>query len=198
MEDDQLPFTSSEKARVAQNLRQQRRRKGWTQEQLAERSRVTVRTIQRIENAQVEPQLQTLALLAGALELDVQQLSPTPVAEEENSGEGADLKWLLLLHLSPLVGLLLPFANLLAPLLLWLYHREKDPLVEAHGRAVVNFHLTATLVFMAGVALLLVFFEAGILLLLLVSAYTLALTLLNTRRVAKNESYRYPFSIPVL
>ncbi|MCI1831973.1 MAG: helix-turn-helix domain-containing protein [Bifidobacterium sp.] len=53
-----------------------RKRRGWTQERLASESGVTTRTIQRIE-AGSGANLQTLSLLAGALEVDVQDLFST-------------------------------------------------------------------------------------------------------------------------
>lgn len=190
-----MPSNTTEKATVAKNLRHQRKRKGWTQEQLSENSGVAVRTIQRIENAKVEPHLQTLALLAGALEIEGHELSTTASTEDAAQGGAADRKWLLMLHLSPIVGFVIPFANLIVPLILWAYKRDDHPLYDAHGRAVVNFHLTVTLAFMAGVALLLVLFQVGILLIMLTTAYALALILWNARRVMNNESYKYPLSV---
>lgn len=186
------------KATVAKNLRYQRMRKGLTQEQLSESSGVAIRTIQRIENAKVEPHLQTLTLLAKALELEVHELSLIAPAAGIDQSVAAEIKWLLLLHLFPIVGFILPFANLIVPLILWAYKRDEHPLYDEHGRAVVNFHLTVTLAFMTGVALLLVLFQVGILLIILTSAYTLALILWNVRRVLKNAGYKYPFSVNLL
>lgn len=184
-----------DKAAVAKSLRYYRRQKGWTQEQLSERSGVTVRTIQRIENAKVEPHLQTLVLLAGSLELEVNELLTIISTENIPTSNTPDRKWLLLMHLSPIVGFIIPFSNLIIPLLLWVYKREDHSLFDTHGRAVVNFHFTVTVTFMVGVVLLLVIFELGILLLIFSSVYALALILLNTRRVIKNESYTYPRSL---
>lgn len=193
-----MSYNGSEKATVARNLRGQRRRKGMTQEQLSESSGVAIRTIQRIENAKVEPHLQTLALLAGSLGLEVHELSSTASAEYADQGHPADRKWLLLLHLSPVAGFIIPFANLIVPLLLWAFKRDDHPLYNEHGRAIVNFHLTITLAFMAGVALLLVLFQVGLLLILITSGYALALILLNARRVMKDESYSYPLSAKLI
>ena len=51
-----------------------RKQKGITQEELAERSRINLRTIQRIENGQNTPRRKTLALIAIPLGLDIAQL----------------------------------------------------------------------------------------------------------------------------
>lgn len=52
------------------SIREMRRRRGWSQEQLAERSGLSVRTIQRIENGQ-RPGPASAGALAGAFEVDV-------------------------------------------------------------------------------------------------------------------------------
>jgi transcriptional regulator with XRE-family HTH domain len=49
--------------------------RGWSQEDLAERSGLSVRTIQRIENGQ-QPGLASARALAGAFDVDVTQLGP--------------------------------------------------------------------------------------------------------------------------
>lgn len=141
--------------------------------------------------------MQTLALLAASLGLEVHELSAMTFSEGVYQG-GADRKWLMMLHLSPILGFIIPFANLLVPLLIWAYKQDDHLLYEEHGRAVVNFHLTITLAFMLGVALLLVLFQVGLLLLILTAAYTLSLILINARRVMKQENYSYPLSAKLL
>ncbi|MDX5421712.1 MAG: helix-turn-helix domain-containing protein [Hymenobacteraceae bacterium] len=183
---------------IAKNLRDHRKRKGLTQELLSENSGVAVRTIQRIERAQVAPHLQTLSLLASALELEVHELSVGAPSDKLHGAAVADLKWLAILHLSPVVGFILPFSNLVIPLILWVYKREEHPLYDRHGRAVVNFHITVTVVFMLAVALLVLLFPLGLLLLVLTAVYTLILILWNTRRVLKRQSCTYPLAAKLL
>ena len=55
---------------VAKNLSYYRKSRGYSQEELSKRTNVTVRTIQRIENAEVNPHLNTIKLLAAALDVD--------------------------------------------------------------------------------------------------------------------------------
>ncbi len=57
-------------------LREMRLGRGWSQEDLAERGGLSVRTIQRIENEQT-PGLGTLTALAAAFDLDIEQLVAT-------------------------------------------------------------------------------------------------------------------------
>ncbi|GHA62210.1 helix-turn-helix domain-containing protein [Pontibacter akesuensis] len=186
------------KSTIAQNLLRCRKKKGLTQEQLSEYSGVTVRTIQRIENAKVEPHLQTLSLLAQCLEVKVEELSYAGSADETAPSETALRKWLSLFHLLPLVGVILPFANLILPFILWAYKRDEHPLFDEHGRAVVNFQLTVTLASMLGIVLLVLLFPIGLLLLILTAAYALTLSFWNAKKIIKNQGYNYPLSIRFL
>ena len=59
---------------ISENLIYQRKLKGYTQEDLSEKTSVGVRTIQRIEKGDVQPHLQTIKLLAIGLEINVDDL----------------------------------------------------------------------------------------------------------------------------
>lgn len=89
-------------------IKEQRLKKGMTQEELASKTDVSARTIQRIENGEVDPRAYTLQNIAIALELDFEVLNQFnfPATPETESGE--DLIWLPILHLSGLLHLLIP------------------------------------------------------------------------------------------
>ena len=59
---------------IGEKLRDTRKRKLLTQEQLAERSGVGIATIIRIERNQVEPRGSTIRKLAAALEVEPEEL----------------------------------------------------------------------------------------------------------------------------
>jgi transcriptional regulator with XRE-family HTH domain len=59
---------------IGEKLRDTRKRKLLTQEQLAERSGVGIATIVRIERNQVEPRGSTIRKLADALEVEPEEL----------------------------------------------------------------------------------------------------------------------------
>jgi transcriptional regulator with XRE-family HTH domain len=59
---------------IGERLRETRKRKLLTQEQLAERSGVGVATIIRIERNQVEPRGSTIRKLAAALDVEPEEL----------------------------------------------------------------------------------------------------------------------------
>ncbi|WP_345253272.1 helix-turn-helix transcriptional regulator [Flaviaesturariibacter amylovorans] len=108
---------------LSQLLTEARKRKGLTQEDLAEASGVTVRTIQRIESGETVPRPYTVKALAGALDVSFESLQP-PVATEPASeatttppaaDADADRHFLQLHTLSCFSYLLLPFVHFLLP-----------------------------------------------------------------------------------
>ena len=123
---------------IGKNLVYQRKLKGYIQEELSTRTEVTVRTIQRIEKGDVNPHLQTVKLLATALDIKVDDL----LNLENPKAEAIQKKWLLLLHGTPLLGFVLPLCNVLFPLFLWIHKREDNALYDEHGAKIVNFHIT--------------------------------------------------------
>lgn len=128
---------------LSKNLLYYRKLKGMSQEKLAESSGVTVRTIQRIERGEVNSHMHTLKQLAEALEVPVQELLPIENPKEE----AIQTKWLLLIHSTPLLGAILPLTNILIPIFIWIHKREDNPVYDRHARAVINFQITITLLF---------------------------------------------------
>jgi transcriptional regulator with XRE-family HTH domain len=68
---------------IAEKICEKRKQKGLTQEELAEQSKVHLRTIQRIENNVGEPRGKTLSLICEALQINVEEL----IDEENNDGD---------------------------------------------------------------------------------------------------------------
>jgi len=63
-------------------VRKLRLKKGWSQEQLAQLSGISVRTIQRIERGQ-NVGLESMKSLAAVFEIDIADLSAKPAAQEQ-------------------------------------------------------------------------------------------------------------------
>jgi uncharacterized Tic20 family protein len=110
-----------------------RQLKNLTQEQLAEKCEVSTRTIQRIENGEVDPRAFTLQRLGEILEFDFVDRNPT----NENL-------WLTVLHLSSAI------VMIIIPLLIWSWKKGQSMKINMQGRLVLNFQITMTLVLFAG------------------------------------------------
>lgn len=179
---------------LSENLTYQRKLKGYTQEQLSDKTTVTVRTIQRIEKGDVQPHLQTVKLLAAGLEIEIDEL----LILEDPKEEVIQRKWMLLLHGSPFLGLIIPFGSILFPLFLWIHKAEDSKVYDAHGRAVVNFHGTITLLFFLSLLSFFIipgynFFISGAIVL-----FAIITTIYNISRSLQTGTFKYPFSIPFL
>lgn len=187
---------------LAKNLQYQRKLQGISQEKLAEKAGITVRTIQRIEGRKVCPHMHTVQQLAEALGIQVDELLPLENPKEET----IQLNWLLLIHSLPLLGIFLPMLNIVAPVFVWLYKRNDNPVYNTHGRAVVNFQLTVTAVFLICLALMLLFpwlpiqpnFGAVIIMYLATIALNAVFIILNIGLVLAGKRFFYPLAIPFI
>lgn len=121
-------------------LKKIRELKNLTQEELAEKSGLSVRTIQRIE-AGVQPKGYTLKVLALSLdvperdlripeiqfqqETEVEELPEIPEKEKP-----VNFTLVKLINLSSIPLAWFPVANVLPPLLIMLFTKEKSPIVK--------------------------------------------------------------------
>ncbi|MEM9339504.1 MAG: helix-turn-helix domain-containing protein [Bacteroidota bacterium] len=110
---------------------------GYTQQELAEKASLSLRTIQRIESGNTVPKGHTLRVLAKALEVEPQLLVNT--TEREN----ADVikSKIRLINLSAVVFLAVPFGNILVPIIVWQKAKKIDPLVEESGKQIINYQI---------------------------------------------------------
>ncbi len=120
------------------NLLQIREQLKLTQEELAEKSGISVRTIQRIEAGQ-SPKGYTLKALIKALEVEEIDLVTVAPMEMENSEV---LKWNKIINFSALPLLLIPPLNVLFPLVLMYLKKQNNHL----NRQVISIQILATLV----------------------------------------------------
>ncbi len=123
---------------IGNKIKELRKSKGLSQEELAENAKINVRTIQRIENNENEAKGKTLNLICLVLDVDVESLM------DFNKRE--DLSVLSLLHLSVLLFLVLPLGNIILPLILWVINKNKIKYVKETGENILNFQIIWTIV----------------------------------------------------
>ena len=71
-----------------------------TQEELADKTEVSARTIQRIENGEVDPRAYTLQMIANALDVEYELFLEKKSDEEQEIQKANTNNWCGLLHLS--------------------------------------------------------------------------------------------------
>lgn len=179
---------------LSENLIYLRKLKGYTQEDLSEQTTVGIRTIQRIEKGETQPHLQTVKLLAVGLNVEVNELLPLDNPNEEI----IERKWMLLLHATPFIGLIIPFANIFFPVFLWIHKANDNKTYDMHGRAVINFHCSIMLYFIISLLLFFPFPGMNFFGTAAVALFGIITTFLSIMSALSNGTYKYPLSIPFL
>ena len=102
----------------------------------------------------------------------------------------ADTKIASLIHLSALLGYLIPLANILLPFWLWRRYQNKSEFIYQAGLEAVNFQLTCAVYFLSAFMLCALFI--GFVILPVIIAYQLIFTLVAAYTSSKNKPYHYP------
>jgi len=105
-------------------------------------------------------------------------------------------QWGLFTHLSSLVGLIIPFGNILGPLIIWQIKKAEFPFIDDQGKEAVNFNITTLIAFIA--AFILSFVLIGLLLMPIIGIGWLVLTILAGVKANNGEAYRYPFTLRLI
>ena len=101
-------------------------------------------------------------------------------------------QWAMFCHFAAFLGLVIPFGNLLGPLIVWQIKKDFDPFVDAQGKEALNFQISVALA--ALLCFLLMVVVIGFPLLLLVSIAALVLTIIAGIKANEGQAYRYPFA----
>ncbi|MEL7588202.1 MAG: DUF4870 domain-containing protein [Prolixibacteraceae bacterium] len=104
--------------------------------------------------------------------------------------------WAMFCHLSAFAGCIIPFGNIIGPLVVYSMKRQEYPLVEDQGKEVLNFQITLSIaMIISGILALVVI---GIFLLIAFGLVGLILTVMGALKANNGEYYRYPFSVRFL
>ncbi|MBI9033651.1 MAG: helix-turn-helix domain-containing protein [Bacteroidales bacterium] len=173
---------------LGKRIQELRKLNGITQEELAEKTNLSVRTIQRIENGETDPRNYTLQTIAQALHVEIKDLIENSDQQPQKATtESQNKTWLALLHLSGL------FCFLLPSLIIYILKRDEIEGMYKHGADVLNFQISMWIYLFS--ATLLSVILIGIPILIFLGIYSTIIVVLNSVRVLSGDPYRYPFSI---
>ena len=119
-----------------------RNRKGFSQEELSEKTGLSLRTIQRIENGETEPRGDSLKRLALVFDVPVDEIVDWTVREDKG--------FLISLNLSALSFIFFPLLGILVPLIIWISKKDKIQNINAIAKSLLNFQITWTILFFIG------------------------------------------------
>ena len=127
-------------------------------------------------------------------------VSPPPPPAPTAQGMTANT-WAMIVHLSALAGFIVPFGNILGPLITWIIKKDEMPEVDRHGKAALNYQISLAIyvTVASAIAFALTFVLIGFVLLPLVGiagAVLMALfPLLAGMKANEGGWYEYPLMI---
>lgn len=122
-------------------------------------------------------------------------MSDAETPAEGGSPDRESRQWGMIAHISSLTGFLIPFGNLIGPLVVWQLKKDM-PFVADQGKEALNFQITVSIA--VGVCLLLTLVFIGLLLLPLIGIGALVLAVIAGIKANDGEAYRYPFTIRLI
>jgi len=118
------------------------------------------------------------------------QLVPSNVPKEERT-------MAMLCHLISFSGYIVPFGNIIGPLVIWLIKKEEMPLVDNQGKESLNFQITLTIAFLVLLVLSIVPFAICLTLPVILGLTVASLIFVIIATIKSNDGipYRYPCTI---
>lgn len=178
---------------MQKRVRESRIKQGLSQEELAFKAGLSLRTVQRIENGESVPRGDTLKRLSITLQISPDDIIDWHISEDKNV--------LTILNLSQLGFLAFPLLGIIIPLTIWILKKDKVRHVNTVGISIINFQITWTLVLFLVyiiIALILIFhFSFGlselsfVLLIGLLYLYNLIMIFKNTVLFNKTSIVKY-------
>lgn len=118
---------------LSRKVKELRIRKGFSQEELAEKAGLSLRTIQRIENGETDPRGDSLQRLSGAFDVQPNDLIDWNTREDTSALE--------ILNLSALSFLVFPLLGIIVPLVIWTGKRNQIKGFDKLAKEVITFQI---------------------------------------------------------
>jgi len=102
----------------------------------------------------------------------------------------------MFLHLSQLASLIIPVAGLVVPIVIWQTQKDKMPALDAHGKMVANWMISA--IIYSVVSVILMFVLVGFLTILAVAVMAIVFPIIGAIKANNGELWEYPLTIKFL
>lgn len=191
---------------LSTKIKELRKSKGFSQEDLAFKTGLSLRTIQRIENNETEPRGDSLKKISNVLGLSSNDVYELGFIEDSTV--------LKTINLSSLGFLIFPIMGIILPLIFWISNKNRIKHADKIGKSVLNFQITWCLIYFSALTIfaLSLFFTAihdwlslkelttfywvsPALIMLIMYSINLRTIFLNNKRIRKNVSVVYKPSI---
>lgn len=102
-------------------------------------------------------------------------------------------QWCMFIHLSQLCGFVVPFAGLVVPIVLWQMKKNESPVIDKHGKIVVNWMITSLIYWV--ISFVLMFVVIGVFLMLALVAVCVVFAIIGGLKAQNGEFWPYPGTI---
>ena len=102
----------------------------------------------------------------------------------------------LFTHLSALAGIVIPFGNIIGPLVMWLIGKDTLPFVDDQGKEALNFNITVTLASI--VCFILMFVIIGYFLGAILFVAWFIFVIIAAVKANEGIAYRYPLTLRLI
>jgi uncharacterized Tic20 family protein len=106
---------------------------------------------------------------------------------------GQEKNWGMFCHLAALAGFVIPFGNIIGPLIIWLVKKDESAYVDKQGKESLNFQISVSIYAVISAILALVLI--GFLLLIVIGIATLILIVVAAIKASNREDFQYPLTI---
>jgi len=105
-------------------------------------------------------------------------------------------QWAMFLHFSLLAAFVLPIVGLVAPIIIWQLKKDELPLIDVHGKIVVNWILSMIIYGVISAVMILVL--VGIPLLMALGVISVVFPIIGGIKANSGEIWNYPMSLSFL
>ncbi|HEX8288502.1 MAG TPA: DUF4870 domain-containing protein [Pyrinomonadaceae bacterium] len=102
----------------------------------------------------------------------------------------------MFLHLSQLLNFVIPFAGVIAPIVIWQMKKDEIPALDAHGKMIVNWMISALIY--SAVSLVLAIVLVGFLGFIALTVVGVAFPIIGAIKANNGELWEYPLTIKFL
>ena len=102
-------------------------------------------------------------------------------------------RWAAATHIAAVAGYVIPFGNIIGPLLVWQLKKEDGQLIDDQGKESVNFQITVSIAMLVSALLTLILI--GFVLIFVIGVGALILVVIAAIKANDGEAYRYPLTL---
>lgn len=115
----------------------------------------------------------------------------------KGAGGGGSTGLAMFVHLSILIGFIIPLFSLIVPIVVWITKKDSDPLATANAKEAINFQITMLLWIIVLVGVVIFVPIVGLVLAVVIGLAYIVLPIIAAVKANGGDEYRYPATIHI-